>query len=182
MPMPPQLARAKRRNYKRPLFEELPSLDMRWLARHDMVPRDWGRRTYDYSFIDPRFGGLIITSRACEVIFPDGLQQIVSIHWQAIEGMCQGTMRPLFGCPRCTAKCFKLFDLYGELNCKHCAIGQGAIYLSQVQSTKGRAALQALRLRHFLNGWANLPPSKNTIHAQANLSPPHQSIAPARSA
>ena len=78
MPMPPQLARSKRRNYKRPLFEELPSLDARWLARHDMVPKDWSRRTYDYSFIDPRFGGLIITSRDCEVVFPDGGAQTIS--------------------------------------------------------------------------------------------------------
>jgi len=48
MPMPPQLARArtKRRNHKRPIFEELPSLDMRWLARHNMVPKDWDRRVY----------------------------------------------------------------------------------------------------------------------------------------
>jgi hypothetical protein len=37
-----------------------------------MVPRDWSRRTYDFSFIDPRFGGLVITARDCEIIFPDG--------------------------------------------------------------------------------------------------------------
>jgi hypothetical protein len=132
-----------------------------------MIPRDWSRRVYDYSFIDPRFGGLIITSRDCEIIFPDGGQQTVPVHWQANQGMCLGSIRPLFGCPRCSNKCFKLFDLYGELNCKHCAIGRGAIYLSQVQSIKGRAALQALRLRHFLNGWANLPPSKTRfMHKQ----------------
>ena len=148
--MPKQLARAKRRNYKRPLFEDLPSLDMRWLARHDMVPRDWSRRVYDFSFIDPRFGGLTITSRVCEVIFPDGRQEMVPIHWQAIEGMCQGTMRPLFGCPCCSHHCFRLYDLHGELYCKRCAAGRGAIYASQLQSAKGRALLQSQRLRRFL--------------------------------
>jgi hypothetical protein len=32
MPMPSQLRSGKRRNHKRPVFEELPSLDMRWLG------------------------------------------------------------------------------------------------------------------------------------------------------
>jgi hypothetical protein len=155
MAMPKQLARAKRRNYKRPRFEELPSIDARWLARHDMVPRDWSRRTYDFSFIDPRFRGLVITARDCEIIFPDGGQQTVAIHWQAIEGMCQGTMRPLFGCPCCGHHCFKLFDLHGELYCKRCAAGRGAVYASQLQSAKGRALLQSHRLRRFLDEYPN---------------------------
>lgn len=160
MAIPWQLRNAKRRNYKRPLFEELPSLDARWLARHQMIPRDFGRRVYDYSFIDPRFGGLILTPRVCEVIFPDGRQRLVSICWQHIQGMCVGTTRPLFVCPCCSNPCFKLYDLHGELYCKRCAAARGAIYLSQKQWSKGRPALQALRLRHFLNGWANQPPSK----------------------
>jgi hypothetical protein len=148
--MPPQLRHSKRRNYKRPLFEDLPSLDARWLARHDMVPRDWGRRTYDYSFIDPRFGGLVITPRVCEVIFRDGRQQIVSIHWQPISGMCQGTMRPIFGCPCCSHHTFKLYDLHGELYCWKCAFARGARYASQQVSRKGRKYLQGQRLRRFL--------------------------------
>jgi hypothetical protein len=67
-----------------------------------MVPKDWGRRVYDFSFINPAFGGLIITPRICEVIFRDGRQQIAPIHWQHISGMCEGTTRPLFGCPCCS--------------------------------------------------------------------------------
>jgi hypothetical protein len=50
--------------------------------------------------------------------------------------------------------------LYGTLCCKHCAIRRGAVYASQLRSAKGRAALQALRLRHFLGGWVGRSPSK----------------------
>jgi hypothetical protein len=34
---------------------------------------------------------------------------------------------------------------------------------SQLQSAKGRTALQALRLKHFLNGWTDQPPSKTPL-------------------
>jgi hypothetical protein len=45
MTMPPQLRQAaKRRNYKRPLFEELPYLDARCLARKKLVPKNWSTR------------------------------------------------------------------------------------------------------------------------------------------
>ena len=151
MPMPPQLRNRKRRNYKRPLFEELASLDARWLARRGMVPKDWDCRVYlNFNWLNPGFTGLIITPRVIEIFCRDGRQQIAPIHWQAIQGMCLGTIRPLFGCPRCRVS-------------KRCAIGRSAIYLSQLQSAKGRAALQALRLRHFLNGWADQPPSKTSL-------------------
>jgi hypothetical protein len=122
MSMPSQLAKAKRRNYRRPLFENLPSLDMRWLARHDMIPRDWDRRVYpDFSWINPAFPRLVITPRVIEVFCRDGRQQIAPIHWQAISGMCQGATRPIFGCPCCRNHTFKLYDVYGELYCWKCA-------------------------------------------------------------
>jgi hypothetical protein len=173
MAAPRQLRNARRWNRPRPLFEELPSPDARWLARHNMVPRDWGRRIYDFSFINPAFGGLIITPRVCEVIFRDGRQQIVQVHWQSNGGMCLGTIRPLFGCPRCSNKCFKLFDLHGELNCKHCAVVRGAIYASQLGDGSRRRALQAIRLRHFLNGYAGLKPAKPAFMHRSTLIHPH---------
>jgi hypothetical protein len=122
-----------------------------------MVPKDWSRRVYpNFNWLKPGFSGLIITARAIEIYFGNGRrQQLVPIHWQVIRGMCQGTMRPLFGCPRCSAKCFKLFELYGELDCKRCAISRGAVYRSQLQSTKGRALLQSQRLRRFLGEYPN---------------------------
>jgi hypothetical protein len=161
----PQLRNAKRRNYKRPLIEQLPSLDCRWLTRHGMVPKDWSRRVYsNFTFVNPGFPCLVITACMIEIYFSDGRrQQIVPMHWQTINGMCQGAIRPIFGCPRCRRHAFRLFDLYGELHCWKCAASRGAIYASQAQSAKGRAALQALRLRHFLNGWADLPPSKPAL-------------------
>jgi hypothetical protein len=88
--MPPQLRKGKRRNYKRPLFEELPSLDMRWLARHNMVPKDWGRRVYpNFNWLNPGLSGLVITARAVEIYFGNGRQQI---HWQPIHGIGQGAI------------------------------------------------------------------------------------------
>ena len=60
----------------------------------------------------------------------------------------------------CQRRAFRVYDLYGTLCCKHCAIRRGAVYASQQQSAKGRAALQAMRLRHFLGGWVGRSPSK----------------------
>jgi hypothetical protein len=181
--MPSQLRRAKRRNYKRPLFEELPYLDARWLARHRMIPKDWSRRVYpDFGWVNPAFPALVITTSMIEVYFSDGRrQQIVPIYWHPINGMCQGAIRPIFGCPRCRRHAFKLYDLYGELNCYKCAVSRGVIYGCQRQSAKGRAALQALRPAP-LPQWLVKPAAhKNTVHAQANVSPAYQPTAPARS-
>ena len=60
----------------------------------------------------------------------------------------------------CQRRTFRMYDLYGTLCCKHCAIRRGAVYASQQQSANGRAALQATRLRHFLGGWVGRSPSK----------------------
>ena len=102
------------------------------------------------TFINLAFGGLIITPRVCEVIFPDGRQQIAPIHWQAIQGMCLGTMRPIFGCPCCGHHTFKLYELHGSLHCWKCAFARGVRYASQQVSRKGRRYLQSQRLRRFL--------------------------------
>src|SRR5262249_60477751 len=56
--MPRQLRRAERRNYKRPLFEELPCLDARWLARKKLIPKDYSTRYYDFSFVIPPIAAL----------------------------------------------------------------------------------------------------------------------------
>ena len=56
-----------------------------------------------------------------------------------------------------------MYDLHGMLCCKHCAVRRGAVYASQQKSAKGRAALQALRLRHFLGGWLGRSPSKPSL-------------------
>jgi hypothetical protein len=60
----------------------------------------------------------------------------------------------------CQRRAFRMYDLYGTLCGKHCAIRRGAVYASQQRSAKGRAALQAMRLRHFLGGWVGRSASK----------------------
>jgi len=64
--MPPQLRRAERRDYKRPLFEELLCLDARWLARKKLIPKDWSTRRYDFSFVIPPIAALTLTNRAAK--------------------------------------------------------------------------------------------------------------------
>ena len=89
----------------------------------------------------------------------DGREQSIPITWQRNAGIGHGSIRPMFICD-CQRRAFRMYDLYGTLCCKHCAIRRGAVYASQQQSAKGRAALQAMRLRHFLGGWVGRSPSK----------------------
>jgi hypothetical protein len=74
--------------------------------------------------------------------------------------------------------CFKLYDLYGELNCKRCAIGRGAIYLSQPQSAKGAHSITSRSPAALSQRLGKCTTFKNAIDAQTDLSPPHQSVAP----
>ena len=74
-------------------------------------------------------------------------------------GIGYGSIRPMFVCV-CQRRAFRIYDLHGTLCCKRCAIRRGAVYASQQRSAKGRAALQATRLRHFLGGWMGRSPSK----------------------
>jgi hypothetical protein len=159
---PRQLGRAPRRGYQRPIFEELPALDCRWLARHNLVPRDWRQCAYDFSFIVPQITRLTLTAHNADVMLRDGREQSIPITWQRNAGIGHGSIRPMFICD-CQRRAFRMYDLYGTLCCKHCAIRRGAVYASQQQSAKGRAALQAMRLRHFLGGWVGLTPSKPAL-------------------
>jgi hypothetical protein len=165
MGMPIQLQRAQRIKRRRgspprTVLEELPAIDARWLTRHRMIPRNWDHRGYDFTFVNPAFPRLTITAHTVKIGFRDGRQQIVQVHWQTLNGMCQGAIRPLFGCPRCNRRAFRLYDLHGALRCSKCAVAAGAIYACQAQSAKGRAALQSVRLRNFLGGWAGRAPAK----------------------
>ena len=159
MVAPRQLGRAPRRGYPRPIFEELPALDCRWLARHNLVPRDWRQCAYDFSFIVPQITRLTLTAHNADVMLRDGREQSIPITWQRNAGIGHGSIRPMFICD-CQRRAFRMYDLYGTLCCKHCAIRRGAVYASQQRSAKGRAALQAMRLRHFLGGWVGRSPSK----------------------
>ena len=79
--MPHKLRRVERRNYKRPLFEELPCLDARWLARKKLVPKDQSTRRYNLDFIVPHISELTLTARTAKILTRDGREQKVAIHW-----------------------------------------------------------------------------------------------------
>jgi hypothetical protein len=156
---PPEKARrrrSQRRNYKRPLFEELVSLDARWLARHHMIPKDWSRRIYpNFAFVIPHIATLILTARTAEIISCDGQEQTVAIHWQHNGGIGYNSIRPMFVC-RCGYGAFRLYDVYGALRCYCCATALGIRYASQQVSRKGRKYLQSQRLRRFLGEYPGL--------------------------
>src|SRR5215510_12951949 len=153
--MPPQLARAKRRNYKRPLFEELPCLDARWLARQKLIPKDWSTRRYDFSFVIPPIAALTLTNRTAKILTGDGREQTVAIHWQHNGGIGYGSIRAMFIC-QCGYRAFRLFDCFGAFRCHNCAIAFGARYACQQVSRKGRKYLQSQRLRRFLGEYPSL--------------------------
>jgi hypothetical protein len=98
MGMPWQLRRGERRKYKRPLFEELLSLDARWLARKKLIPKDWSTRRYDFSFVIPPIAALTLTNRSANILTRDGREQTVAIHWQYNGGIGHGSIRPMFVC------------------------------------------------------------------------------------
>jgi hypothetical protein len=152
--MPLQLRRSERRNYKRPLFEELLCLDARWLARKKLIPKDWSTRRYDFSFVIPPIAALTLTNRTAKILTRDGREQTVAIHWQCNGGIGHGSIRPMFVC-QCAYGAFRLFDCFGAFRCHQCAIAFGVRYASQQVSRKGRKYLQSQRLRRFLGEYPN---------------------------
>jgi len=160
--MPKQLGMARRnrraRGYQRAVFEQLPSLDCRWLARRKLFPRDHSNRRYNFEFISPAIRWLTLSPRAAEIVLATGQIQMVPVIWLRITGMCQ-SIRPIFQC-LCGRRAFKLYYSRGAFTCRRCT---HAVYACQQRSAKGRIALQATRLRHFLGGWQGLSPSRPTF-------------------
>src|SRR5215475_6445516 len=159
MGAPRQLRNAERRNYKRPLFEELPCLDARWLARKKLIPKDWSTRRYDFSFVIPAIAALTLTNHSAKILTRDGREQTVAIHWQRNGGIGYNSIRPMFVC-QCGYGAFRLYDAFDAFRCHQCAIAFGVRYASQQVSRKGRKYLQSQRLRRFLGEY----PSLSTIH------------------
>jgi len=153
--MPWQLRRGERRNYKRPLFEELLCLDARWLARKKLIPKDWSTHRYDFSFVIPHIAALTLTNSTAKILTRDGREQTVAIHWQYIGGIGYGSIRPMFVC-QCGYGAFRLFDCFDAFRCHKCAIAFGVRYASQQVSRKGRKYLQSQRLRRFLGEYPSL--------------------------
>src|SRR5215467_4877943 len=133
--MPPQLRRAERRDYKRPLFEELLCLDARWLARKKLIPKDWSTRRYDFSFVIPHIAALTFTNRTAKILTRDGREQTVAIHWQSNGGIGYNSIRPMFVC-QCGYGAYRLYDVFDAFRCHSCATAFGARYASQQVSRK----------------------------------------------
>jgi hypothetical protein len=159
MAAPWQLRNGERRNYKRPLFEELPCLDVRWLARKKLIPKDWSTRRYDFSFVIPPIAALTLTNSTAKILTSDGREQTVAIHWQHNGGIGHGSIRPMFVC-QCGYGAFRLYDVFDAFRCYRCATAFGARYASQQVSRKDRKYLQSQRLRRFLGEY----PGSTTIH------------------
>src|SRR5262249_8249097 len=155
MTTPWQLCRGERRNYKRPLFEELLCLDARWLARKKLIPKDWSTRRYDFSFVTPPIAALTLTNRAAKTVTRDGPPQIIAIHWSHTGGMAFASTPRRFVC-HCGYPACRLFDCFGAFRCNQCATAFGARYASQQVSRKGRKYLQSQRLRRFLGEYPSL--------------------------
>src|SRR5262245_11578788 len=155
MALPRQLRNAERRNYKRPLFEELVSLDARWLARKKLIPKDWSTRRYDFSFVIPHIAALTLTNSTAKILTRDGREQTVAIRWQCNGGIGHGSIRPMFVC-QCGYGAYRLYDVFDAFRCNQCAIAFGARYASQQVSRKGRKYLQSQRLRRFLGEYPSL--------------------------
>src|SRR5262245_21111109 len=153
--MPRQLRNAERRNYKRPLFEELLCLDARWLARKKLIPKDYSTRRYDFSFVIPAIAALTLTNHSAKILTRDGREQTVAIHWQRNGGIGYGSIRPMFVC-QCGYGAYRLYDVFDAFRCHQCAIAFGARYASQQVSGKGRKYLQSQRLRRFLGEYPSL--------------------------
>jgi len=157
--MPIQLRRGERRNYKRPLFEELLNLDARWLARKKLIPKDWSTRRYDFSFVIPHIAALTLTNSTAKILMRDGREQTIAIHWQSNGGIGHGSIRPMFVC-QCGYGAYRIYDVFDAFRCHSCATAFGARYASQQVSAKGRKYLQSQRLRRFLGEY----PNSTTIH------------------
>src|SRR5262245_5241435 len=154
--MPRQLRNAERRNYKRPLFEELLCLDARWLARKKLIPKDYSTRRYDFSFVIPAIAALTLTNHSAKLLTRDGREHTVAIHWQRNGGIGYGSIRPMFVCQWCGRGAFRLFDCFGAFRCHSCATAFGCRYACQQVSRKGRKYLQSQRIRRFLGEYPSL--------------------------
>src|SRR5262245_20550701 len=135
MPMPPQLARAKRpkRSEPRPLAECLPHINVNDLD----VPRD--HKTYTLPNISlryPQISGIRLSAYFVEFHHSSRIQSF-RLKWIR-TGF--GYPRPAFVC-ECRRPVIKLYFRHTNLACRRCS---NAIYASQACDTDSRPILQAL--------------------------------------
>jgi hypothetical protein len=141
MPMPPQLARARRpkRATPRPLAECLPSINVNSLK----IPRDYQTYTApNISFRYPQISGLRLSAYWVEFHHSSRIQKF-RLKWIK-TGF--GYPRPAFICD-CSRPVISLYLRHTNLACRRCT---NAIYASQVCGKHGRKALQSHRIKQYL--------------------------------
>jgi hypothetical protein len=153
MPMPPQLARAKRpkRSSPRPIVEQLPRIDIIDLCRWRVFPSqyDWNKAhllelPFRYSFVK----SLVISLQDIEANHLSGYNQIIPLRWIRTGFGGNYRPRPLFVC-NCGRGVRRVYFKGGHLACRRCT---NAVYASQLCSGRAtRSALQAKRLQTFLS-------------------------------
>jgi hypothetical protein len=168
MAQPWQLAEGQRRRrerllkIQRPLFESLPSLDVRALTRKGMIPGEWFS-IWDFpniGFLIPGVRSLKVCRAKIELVSVAGKPQAIPLAWRVQTGARRfrsNYARPALICGGCKRTRYKLWlGRGGDFTCKRCC---GAVWASQVASgAPSRARLQAARLRSFIRQY----PDTNT--------------------
>ena len=163
--MPPQLARANRRQHRhaepRPTIELMPYIDIHDL-RH-VIPRYHGQTNEpDVSLKYPNIARLRLFADHIEITGRNGYVQRFRIVWIK-TGF--GRPRPILVCGNCGGGAIRLYGHYGNYACRFCHRAQ---YLSQKQNTATRKRLAAAKLRLKLGGWPDirepLPPRAKWKH------------------
>jgi hypothetical protein len=152
MPMPPQLARAKRpkRSSPRPIVEQLSRIDIADLCRWNVFPNqcDWHKaHLLELPFRYPFAKNLVISLQTIEINHLSGYTQIIPLRWIRTGFGGNSRPRPLFICSKCGRSITKLYYQVGSLKCRRCA---DATYASRTLDKRTRPILQAQRLQAFL--------------------------------
>jgi hypothetical protein len=139
--IPWQLRISRKRKYQRPLFEDLHFLDIHGLP----FPPDWHGTNIleNISLRYPGIKALTIDRANITATFFGGREQQLPIRWYK-PGF--GGYRPTSQC-HCGRGCWRFYISNGGLHCHKCT---GALYASQVVTSKARPALQQKRLTAFL--------------------------------
>jgi hypothetical protein len=151
MPMPPQLARAKRpkRSTPRPLVETLPRIDIVDLCRWKVFPSQyhWDKAHYlEAPFRYPFIKSLVITLQNIEVSHHSDYIQSIPLRWCRTGFGGNQRPRPLFIC-QCGRSVTRVYFKGGHLACRRCC---DATFASRQCSQRQRPILQAKRLQNFL--------------------------------
>jgi len=150
MPMPPQLARAKRpkRSTPRPLVEQLTErIDIADLCRLRVFPTNrYDQYHLELPFKYPFAKNLLISLQNIEINHIFGYTQRIPLRWVRTGFGGHGRPRPLFIC-QCGRSVRRVYFKSRHLACRRC---QDAVYASQLCGKHSRPILQAKRLHSFL--------------------------------